>query len=132
MAGQVLGPDETGQILLQPAGGQAASHRASLDGLGEFHLYQSPNANGPTARRLMRLAEERDLRQVPAAALHLDAAKKDIQISFSSEIIDTNTFDLEIDFPQRDKIVSGENGYHVCPEMVWSDDLDKFVPVGTE
>jgi predicted TIM-barrel fold metal-dependent hydrolase len=30
-------------------------------GLGEFHLYQSPNANGPTARRLMRLAEERDL-----------------------------------------------------------------------
>lgn len=64
--------------------------------------------------------------------LHLDAAKKDIQISFSSEIIDTNTFDLEIDFPQRDKIVSGENGYHVCPEMVWSDDQDKFVPVGTE
>ena len=64
--------------------------------------------------------------------LHLDAAKKDIQISFSSEIIDTNTFDLEIDFPQRDKIVSGENGYHICPEMVWSDDQDKFVPVGTE
>jgi hypothetical protein len=30
-------------------------------GLGEFHLYQSPNANGPTARRLMQLAEERDL-----------------------------------------------------------------------
>lgn len=64
--------------------------------------------------------------------LHLDAAKKDIQISFSSEIIDTNTFDLEIDFPQRDKIVSGENGYHICPEMVWSDDHDKFVPLGTE
>lgn len=64
--------------------------------------------------------------------LHLDAAKNDIQISFSSEIIDTNTFDLEIDFPQRDKIVSGENGYHICPELVWSDDLDKFVPVGTE
>ena len=38
LAGQVLGPDETGQILLLPAGGQAASHRASLDGLGEFHL----------------------------------------------------------------------------------------------
>lgn len=64
--------------------------------------------------------------------LHLDAAKKDIQISFNSEIIDTNTFDLEIDFPQRDKIVVGENGYHVCPEMVWSDDQDKFVPAGTE
>ena len=38
LAGQVLGPDETGQILLQPAGGQAGSRRASLDGLGEFHL----------------------------------------------------------------------------------------------
>lgn len=38
LSGQVLGPDETGQILLQPAGDQAASHRASLDSLGEFHL----------------------------------------------------------------------------------------------
>lgn len=38
LAGQVLGPDETGQILLQPAGGQDGSRRASLDGLGEFHL----------------------------------------------------------------------------------------------
>ncbi|RZG65387.1 hypothetical protein EXE25_14055 [Acinetobacter bouvetii] len=64
--------------------------------------------------------------------LHLDAAQKDIQISFSSEIIDANTFDLEIDFSQRDKIVSAENGYHICPELVWSDDQDKFVPVGTE
>ncbi len=64
--------------------------------------------------------------------LHLDAAQKDIQISFSSEIIDANTFDLEIDFPQRDKIVSAENGYHICPELVWSDDQDKFIPVGTE
>jgi len=63
--------------------------------------------------------------------LHLDAAQKDIQISFSSEIIDASTFDLEIDFPQRDKIVSGENGYHVCPGMVWSDDQDKFVPAGS-
>lgn len=38
LAGQVLGPDETGRILLQPADGQADGHRASLDGLGEFHL----------------------------------------------------------------------------------------------
>ncbi|MCP5645382.1 phage tail protein, partial [Klebsiella pneumoniae] len=29
---------------------------------------------------------------------HLDAAKKEVQLSFSSEIIDTDTFDLEIDF----------------------------------
>jgi hypothetical protein len=38
LSGQVLGPDETGQILLQPADGQAGQRRASLDGMGEFHL----------------------------------------------------------------------------------------------
>jgi len=30
-------------------------------GLGEFHLYDSANADGPTARRLMQLAEQRRL-----------------------------------------------------------------------
>ncbi|MEO6363997.1 MAG: amidohydrolase family protein [Caldimonas sp.] len=30
-------------------------------GLGEFHLYESANADGPTARRLMHLAAERGL-----------------------------------------------------------------------
>ncbi len=30
-------------------------------GIGEFHLYDSANANGPVARSLMRLAQERDL-----------------------------------------------------------------------
>jgi len=30
-------------------------------GIGEFHLYESKNANGPVARSLMRLAQERDL-----------------------------------------------------------------------
>jgi hypothetical protein len=30
-------------------------------GIGEFHLYDSANANGPVARRLMALAEEKDL-----------------------------------------------------------------------
>ena len=30
-------------------------------GLGEFHLYDSANADGPTARRLMQLAHERGL-----------------------------------------------------------------------
>ena len=38
LAGQVLGPDETGQIRLQPAAGEGAGHRATLDALGEFHL----------------------------------------------------------------------------------------------
>jgi hypothetical protein len=30
-------------------------------GLGEFHLYESANAMGPVARKLMQLAEEKDL-----------------------------------------------------------------------
>jgi predicted TIM-barrel fold metal-dependent hydrolase len=39
------------------AGTEAGPYR----GLGEFHLYDSANADGPTARRLMQLAQERDL-----------------------------------------------------------------------
>lgn len=41
LAGQVLGPDETGHIVLQPAdggGGSGAGRRTSLDPLGEFRL----------------------------------------------------------------------------------------------
>ncbi|AMW79745.1 hypothetical protein AMD27_13130 [Acinetobacter sp. TGL-Y2] len=64
--------------------------------------------------------------------LHLDVTGNDVQISFSSEIIDTDTFDLEVDFPQRDKIVMDQDGYHVCPELEWSDISGKFIPVGTE
>jgi predicted TIM-barrel fold metal-dependent hydrolase len=39
------------------AGTEAGPYR----GLGEFHLYDSANADGPTARRLMQLAQERGL-----------------------------------------------------------------------
>jgi predicted TIM-barrel fold metal-dependent hydrolase len=39
------------------AGTEAGPYR----GLGEFHLYQSADADGPTARRLMQLAEQRGL-----------------------------------------------------------------------
>ena len=37
-------------------------------GLGEFHLYDSANANGPVARELMALAEQQDL----AVLAHVD------------------------------------------------------------
>lgn len=37
-------------------------------GLGEFHLYDSTNADGPTARRLMQLAQQRGL----AVLAHVD------------------------------------------------------------
>lgn len=39
------------------AGTEAGPYR----GLGEFHLYDSRNADGPTAKRLMQLAQERNL-----------------------------------------------------------------------
>lgn len=39
------------------AGTEAGPYR----GLGEFHLYDSAHADGPTARRLMQLAEQRGL-----------------------------------------------------------------------
>jgi hypothetical protein len=43
-------------------------------GLGEFHLYDSANANGPVARKLMTLAEEKDL----AVLAHVDDAAIDL------------------------------------------------------
>lgn len=43
-------------------------------GLGEFHLYESANANGPVARKLMALAEEKDL----AVLAHVDDAAVDL------------------------------------------------------
>ena len=46
------------------AGTEAGPYR----GLGEFHLYDGANADGPTARRLMQLAEQRGL----AVLAHVD------------------------------------------------------------
>ena len=45
-------------VLRELAAGTAAG---PYRGLGEFHLYDSANADGATARRLMQLAEERGL-----------------------------------------------------------------------
>ena len=43
-------------------------------GLGEFHLYDSANANGPVARQLMALAEQKDL----AILAHVDDVAIDL------------------------------------------------------
>lgn len=43
-------------------------------GLGEFHLYDSANANGPVARKLMALAQEKNL----AVLAHVDDAAIDL------------------------------------------------------
>jgi hypothetical protein len=52
------------------AGTAAGAYR----GLGEFHLYDSANANGPVARKLMALAEQRGL----AVLAHVDDAAIDL------------------------------------------------------
>lgn len=43
-------------------------------GIGEFHLYDSANANGPVARKLMALAEEKNL----AVLAHVDDVAIDL------------------------------------------------------
>ncbi|WAU72947.1 MULTISPECIES: phage tail protein [unclassified Acinetobacter] len=53
---------------------------------------------------------------------HLDTTQiNEIELSFSSEVIDTNTFDLEIDFPQREKLNVTPETYSICPTPVWDD-----------
>ncbi len=47
---------------------QAGTAAGPYRGLGEFHLYDSANANGPIARRLMQLAQARGL----AVLAHVD------------------------------------------------------------
>lgn len=49
-------------------------------GLGEFHLYDSANANGPVARRLMALAEEKGL----AVLAHVDDVAIELLMAHTS------------------------------------------------
>lgn len=65
--------DETIYTMVQQelARGTAAG---PYRGLGEFHLYDSANANGPVARKLMALAEEKDL----AVLAHVDDVAVDL------------------------------------------------------
>lgn len=58
-------------VLEQLARGTAVG---AFKGLGEFHLYDSANANGPVARQLMQLAEEKQL----AVLAHVDDAAIDL------------------------------------------------------
>jgi hypothetical protein len=58
-------------VLAELARGRAAG---PYRGIGYFHLYESANANGPVARKLMALAEEKDL----AVLAHVDDAAIDL------------------------------------------------------
>jgi predicted TIM-barrel fold metal-dependent hydrolase len=50
-------------------------------GLGEFHLYDSANANGPVARRLMLLAQAKEL----AVLAHVDDAAIDLLMAHAPD-----------------------------------------------
>jgi hypothetical protein len=58
-------------VLAELARGTAAG---PYRGLGEFHLYDSGNANGPVAKKLMALAEEKNL----AVLAHVDDTAIDL------------------------------------------------------
>ena len=58
-------------VLTELAQGTAGG---PFKGIGEFHLYASENANGPVAKKLMALAEEKNL----AVLAHVDDAAIDL------------------------------------------------------
>jgi len=50
-------------------------------GIGEFHLYDSANANGPVAKKLMRLAQQKDL----AVLAHVDDAAVELLMAHAPQ-----------------------------------------------
>lgn len=58
-------------VMTELARGTAAG---PFRGIGEFHLYDSANANGPVAKKLMALAEEKNL----AVLAHVDDVAVDL------------------------------------------------------
>ncbi len=61
-------------VIDELAKGTAAG---AFRGIGEFHLYDNQNANGPVAAKLMKLAEEKDL----AVLAHVDDAAIDLLLA---------------------------------------------------
>ena len=53
---------------------------AAYKGIGEFHLYNSENANGPVAKKLMAFAEEKNL----AVLAHVDDAAIDLLMAHTT------------------------------------------------
>ncbi len=65
-------------VLRELAAGTAAG---PYRGLGEFHLYDSANANGAVARKLMQLAQARDL----VVLAHVDDAAIDLLMAHAPQ-----------------------------------------------
>jgi Amidohydrolase len=72
--------DETvhAMVLQQLAAGTPAG---PFRGIGEFHLYESANANGPVARKLMQLAQAKEL----AVLAHVDDDAIDLLMAHAPE-----------------------------------------------
>ncbi len=51
-------------------------------------------------------------------------------LSFECEVVDSETYDLEIDIPMEDQVVDGPNGATVCSMPVWDEALGQFVNPG--
>ena len=65
-------------VLQELAQGTAAG---PYRGIGEFHLYDSANANGPVARKLMQLAQEKSL----AVLAHVDDTAIDLLMAHAPQ-----------------------------------------------
>ena len=66
--------DETIFTMVQAEFAKGTPGGGAYKGVGEFHLYDSANANGPVAKKLMAFAEEKDL----AVLAHVDGAAIDL------------------------------------------------------
>jgi hypothetical protein len=71
--------DETIYAMVQSELARGTS-AGPFRGIGEFHLYDSANANGPVARKLMQLAEERQL----AVLAHVDDVAVDLLMAHTA------------------------------------------------
>ena len=75
--------DETIYDMVQAeyARGVAGNQAGPFKGIGEFHLYDSANANGAVARKLMQFAAKNSL----AVLAHVDDAAIDLLMAHASE-----------------------------------------------
>jgi hypothetical protein len=66
--------DESIYAMVQAEFAKGTPSGGAFKGIGEFHLYDSANANGPVAKKLMAFAEEKNL----AALAHVDDVAIDL------------------------------------------------------
>lgn len=51
----------------------------------------------------------------------------DIDLAFECEVIDLETYDLQIDMTLSDKLILTDTGTLVCPPPVWSETLGTWI-----